>query len=119
VGQIQVEIILLNRDWHFREVKAVAGSTLQISSKTEPLNTDKESDAGEVLILTISSKTRSRPIPSGAVAHVVLFPRQPNQWPIIRKFKTDPAPAEESSPLEPPPADPPANPAVGCFFFSH
>ena len=123
VAQLQAEIVLPREHWRLREVKAAAGSSLRVTSKTTRLDA-ADRPSGEVLLLTISARSKGNTISRGVVAHVRFSPRQATAQflspPLIRAFTTAAeSVAASQAPLEPPPADPPANPAVGCFFFSH
>ena len=112
---LRAEIVLLRDHGRFVRAKAADGSTLRVASKTERNN------SVDLLVLTVSAR-KGDSIPAGPVAQVTLALQSKGPLaPMIHRFTTaqDEADDSQQPALEPPSADPPANPAGGCFFFSH
>ena len=125
--QIRVEIQIAEGPWRFKKAAAPRGSSLKISVKQrreERAKPGGEKERSTVLALIISAG--KGPIPPGTVCEVLLSLDQPESSEriplVIREWELSRLEEQSSRPaptLEPPLAEPPGNPSMGCFFFAH
>lgn len=122
VGMIHAQISLPGSAWKFLKAEPASGSRLKISAK----RVKRGSGQGEqALDLTISAGTHV--IKDGVIGTLQFsVPQQqtaPPEPPVARILATAPPETEQvTTPSEAPfelPPQPPANPGVACFFFSH
>ena len=130
IRQVRAEIVVASGLWRYRLARAVSGASVTITAK-EQRGSDREQSKAVVVLLTISS--RKQAIPSGTVAELAFDwvpertgdssgPKAGDQVDLkIRKVEVEQSgePRETPAPLEPPTAEPPANPVPTCFFFTH
>ncbi|MBI4479477.1 MAG: hypothetical protein HY651_05600 [Acidobacteria bacterium] len=125
--QIRVEIQIAEGPWRFQKAAAPRGSSLKISVKQrreERLKPGGEKERSTVLSLIISAG--KGPIPQGTVCELSLSLDQSESSEriplVIREWEISRWEAQSSTPapaLEPPLAEPPGNPSMGCFVFAH
>ena len=130
VSKLRAEIVVGPGPWRYSRARTVSGAPVTVSAKEQRRPEGQQSKA-VVVLLTISS--RKQAIPSGTVAELV-FTRSgersgdrnapdANDHPVleIRKVEVEffGKPQDTRAPLEPPTAEPPANPVPTCFFFTH
>jgi hypothetical protein len=127
VGQIRAEIIIPEGPWRFRKVEVSKGSSLKSSAKQHrEERTDSQGNKHRVGVIILSLSAGRNAISNGQIAQLY-FSLERADSPIsvplaIRSFQTippEPETARDEPILEPPPADPPMNPATTCFFFAH
>ncbi len=136
VGVIRAEIVVPEGDFEFDRVVLPKDSRLKVSTKKRNEESEKSKDnEGERTRQTVIETTfsaGSRAIRNGLIGFLQLdvsrqgkaeaVPKLPGIT--IRKLETSPPepellmgePTSRSPSL---PSEPPANPAVGCFFFTH
>ena len=127
VGQIRAEIIVPEGPWRFRKVEVSKGSSLKSSARQQrEERNDPQGNKQRVSVILLSLSAGRNAINSGQIAQLYFSlerPDAPISIPLaIRSFQTmppEPERARDEPVLEPPPADPPMNPAPTCFFFAH
>lgn len=123
VGLLRGQITFPEGAWKFVKVEPISGSRLKVSAKQIKRGTGKGSEAA--FDLTISAGTHV--IKDGVIATLQLSaPQQedsPPVLPVAHILATAPPETQEvTSPSAEPfalPPEPPPNPGVACFFFSH
>jgi hypothetical protein len=125
-NQIRAEIVLSQSPWRFRKAQTVAGSSLKVSTRQRREKRIAPGGAEQnVAILSVAISSGKRTISSGTVAELLFTNEGPEvsaEIPlVIRSYEIafPESPSTGQPPLEPPSAEPPANPAPTCFFFTH
>ena len=135
VGSIRAEIVVPEGHYEFDRVVLPKGSRLKVSAKKrkeESKDNDNEGKGTRQTVIEATFSAGSRAIRDGLIGFLQLevsklgraesAPKLPGIT--IRKLKTSPPEPEllmgepSQRPL-PMPSEPPTNPAVGCFFFTH
>jgi hypothetical protein len=121
VNQVRAEIVLPPGPWQYRKAQATPGSPVAISARQQR----EKRQEGKVMVVLLTISSRKREIALGAVAELYFTrngPNAPNHLDLeIRKFDVESSKEQTDArpPLEPPTAEPPANPVPTCFFFTH
>ena len=133
VGVIRAEIVVQEGDFEFDRLSLPKDSRLKISTKKRnEENKNLEGQRARQTVIEATFSAGSRAIRNGLIGYLQLGvsrqgrAKSAREIPDIniRKLETSPpepellmgAPSSQPSSLS---ADPPSNPAVGCFFFTH
>jgi len=124
---IWAQIPLPDAPWRFQKAESPKGSRFELSTRLqreEQTTSDGRKLQTTVLYLKISG--RKGTIPAGVLAQLIFLQVTAGSSPpialVIRNVEIERVAIhaeEEPPPLEPPSANPPANPAPTCFFFAH
>lgn len=128
VGAIRAVVTLPGAGWKFLKLEFAPGSRLKASIRQEKKNGDQANNGGGTIALGITAGAHV--IRDGIIGELQFsvpvtsaFPSEPSPMPVVKVLSTSPPQVEQvrkpaEAPFELPPSAP-ANPSVGCFFFSH
>ena len=126
VGAIRALVTLPSAGWKFLKAEFAPGSRLKVSIRQEKKNGGQAKNGRETIELSITAGAHV--IRDGIICELqfsvpAAFPSEPPAIPVVKLLATSPPQTEQvRKPAEEPfdlPPSPPANPSVGCFFFSH
>jgi hypothetical protein len=124
--QLRVEIFVPEGPWRFRRATAPKGSALKLAVRQRRVANTTAGSKQRQTVLLLTATAKGEKIPDGTIAVLALAldrAELPAVIPLaINRFETESieARARQQSPmLDPPPIDPPKNPAPTCFFFTH
>ena len=124
IGKIRAEVRVPQGWGQFRRVDLPKNAVWKASVKRRTEKSADQRSSSTVLEVTISAGSRA--IPDGLLGHLRFSGQQSGELPlpVVGKLETWPpepepvsrGPNEEPFPM---PADPPLNPGLSCFFFTH
>lgn len=126
VGAIRLLVTLPSAGWKFLKAEFATGSRLKASIRQEKKNGDQAKNGGETIELGITAGAHV--IRDGIIGELqfsvpAASSSEPPAMPAVKLLATSPPQTEQvRTPPEEPfalPPSAPANPSVGCFFFSH